>query len=81
MSDSIYKIFTSGVYIEGSEPVNIILTDGSEVDFAKGINVSEGQTINIFGQAKDSGIMDCTGADNDAAIGGSEGQSGGYRWC
>ena len=54
MVSSCYKIFNSRIFIEGNEPVNIILTDGSQVDFMKGINVAGGQKINIFGQAKDS---------------------------
>ena len=55
-----------------SGTVNIILKDGKMLDIDEGIGVEPGATLNIFGQAEDSGYLVC-GADdpNNAAIGGT----------
>ena len=55
-----------------SGTVNIIVKDGKMLEIDEGIGVEPGATLNIFGQAEDSGYLVC-GADdpNNAAIGGT----------
>ena len=57
---------------------NLILTDGFTLTVKRGINVSEGNTLNIYGQTNGTGTLLCTHALSDVAgIGGEyEGNAG-----
>ncbi|MBE6741707.1 MAG: hypothetical protein E7570_05310 [Ruminococcaceae bacterium] len=53
--------------------VNIIVPDGNYLYCDEGIIVNPGNTLNIYGQANDSGILDIFNSDNYCAgIGGSD---------
>ena len=49
--------------------VNLILTDGTTLNAQKGITVSSGSTLNIYGQASGTGQLIATGDNNAAGIG------------
>ena len=53
--------------------VNLVICDGHTVTFADGIHVPEGSTLNIYGQANDSGKLTAIVDINDnAAIGAND---------
>ena len=57
---------------------NLILCNGAHLDANKGIGVPEGASLTIWGQVGYSqGILNATGAEGCAGIGGGEGQSAG----
>lgn len=63
-----YKVFTDRVTVHGE--VNIIITDSSYVQFADGIHVSTGNTLNIYGQSRsDQALAAYADTDDNAAIG------------
>ena len=45
--------------------VNLILCDGATLTATRGIEVSEGNTLNIYGQSGDTGTLTATGEDQD----------------
>ena len=60
----------------GTDPVHLILMDGAELK-CRGITVTEGQTLNIYGQSAGTGALSISGvADNSAGIGGASGTGG-----
>ena len=59
--------------LEVAGTVNIIVPDGNYLYCDEGIIVNPGNTLNIYGQANDSGILDIFNSDNYCAgIGGSD---------
>ena len=68
--------FGSSSRVEISGEVNLILCDGRTLTCNDGINVPEGSTLNIYGQAGGTGTLIAKGDTNNcAAIGGKNGQS------
>ncbi len=57
------------------EGANILLCDGMELTCQKGIVVENGNTLNIYGQAKDSGKLISNGGEKCAGIGGDDDNS------
>ena len=54
---------------------NILLCDGKELTCKSGIVVENGNTLNIYGQAKDSGKLISNGGEKCAGIGGDDDNS------
>ena len=54
--------------------VHLILTDDCILDAKEGINLSDGNTLNIYGQSNGTGILDA-GSDYKTAIGGNPEES------
>ena len=50
--------------------VHLILADGCSLNATKGINVSDPNSLTIYGQDKGTGALTATGADWQAGIGG-----------
>ena len=74
--------FKKRVHTDGE--VNIILGDGATVDFQRGLEVSEGDTLNVYDQKQGTGklIAFCErfaqrDDQDEAAIGGDKGLDGG----
>lgn len=61
--------------------VNLILCDGATLTASKGINVTEGNTFNIYAQSAGTGALTATGADYNAGIGGNGSESGNGENC
>ncbi len=57
--------------------VHLILADGYSLTVTGGINVSEGNSLTIYGQSGGTGALIATGADGNAGIGGNNGSNGG----
>ncbi len=81
-----WYVVTSDVEIKGritvNGTVNLILCDGKTLKASKGITVSSGNTLNIYGQDKGTGELVANDADaNSAAIGGDYGSDGSNRNC
>ena len=51
--------------------VHLILADGCKLTASKGIEVSEGDSLTIYGQTNGSGALEATGESYNAGIGGS----------
>ncbi len=51
-------------------PVNLILADGCKLTVQKGIRLTEGNTLNIYGQSNNSGTIEAKGDNLCAGIGG-----------
>ena len=72
-----YVVPEGGVTVEDrikvSGNVRLILTDGAELAAKKGIEVSKGDSLTIYGQREGSGKLTADGGSNDAGIGGSYG--------
>ena len=63
-----YIVVKDRVTVHGE--VNIIITDSSYVQFADGIHVSTGNTLNIYGQSRsDQALEAIADTDDNAAIG------------
>ncbi len=60
-----------------SGEVHLILADGYTLTAEKGINVSDGNSLTIYGQSGDTGELEAIGTGNDASIGGNGGANGG----
>ena len=70
------KSYGSSSRVEISGEVNLILCDGITLTCNNGINVPEGSTLNIYGQAGGTGKLIAKGDTNNcAAIGGKNGQN------
>ena len=74
--------FKKRVHTDGE--VNIILGDGATVDFQRGLEVSEGDTLNVYDQKQGTGRMIAfcerfaqRDDQDEAAIGGDKGLDGG----
>ena len=74
--------FSSRIHTDGE--VNIILGDGATVDFQRGLEVSEGDTLNVYDQKQGTGKMIAfcerfaqRDDQDEAAIGGDKGLDGG----
>ena len=64
--------------IEVLGTVNLILADGFTLTAPKGLHVSQGVTLNIYGQTAGTGAFSATNVDyNRAAIGSNPGEDGG----
>ena len=63
------------ITMEGTS--HLIVADGAILTAEKGINVTEGDVLIIYGQSDGTGNIDATGTDDAAGIGGSSGQNGG----
>ena len=73
-----YKVFDDRVTIHGT--VNIIICEegGSYVKFEDGIHVSPGNTLNIYGQGKETQALEAFAGTNDyAGIGGNGSEGSG----
>ena len=74
--------FSGRIHTDGE--VNIILGDGATVDFKRGLEVSEGDTLNVYDQKQGTGKMIAfcerfaqRDDQDEAAIGGDKGLDGG----
>ena len=58
---------------------NLILMDGKTLTASNGINVADGNTLNIYGQSEgtSAGALVATGVGGGAGIGGDNGKAGG----
>lgn len=69
---------TNRIVVKGTaeNPTNIVLLDDARLDAAAGIEVAEGNVLNIYGQTNDTGeIVAHTDPESEnAAIGGSSGK-------
>ena len=82
MDDGLDDLYTGWYYSQGSMEfndrvtvhgeVNIILTDSSYVKFEDGIEVSSGNTLNIYGQDRDDQYLEALAESYDAAIGSDD---------
>ena len=59
--------------------VHLILADGCSLNATKGINVSDPNSLTIYGQDKGTGALTATGADWQAGIGGNSSLAAGGR--
>ena len=69
--------FTNNHRITVSGTVNLVLLGGSELKALKGITVTEGNTLNIYGEGVDFSALIATGESNQAGIGGGDHQNAG----
>ena len=67
------KNITIGSRIELIGTVNLILGDGATLTAEKGIHVTQGNTLNIFGQSEGTGTLAASSDNYYAAIGASGG--------
>ena len=52
--------------------VGLVVVDGVEINFKKGLHVGPGKKLSIFGQKNDSGILYAHAGWYDAAIGSND---------
>ena len=57
--------------------VHLILADGCKLTASNGIEVSEENSLTIYGQTNGSGALEATGYSDNAGIGGGNGSDGG----
>ena len=67
------------IYVNGTadNPTNIILFDGAVLQAAAGIELAEGNVLNIYGQSNDTGAIIASGGNDQAGIGGGSHKAGG----
>ena len=74
LEDGKWYVVNSNVTIDDritvTGTVNLILCDGYTLTASNGIKVISGNTLNIFGQASDTGALIATSTNSNAAIGG-----------
>ncbi len=63
------------ITVEGT--ANLILCDGVSLNATKGINLEEGNTLNIYAQSVGSGSITANGCEYSAGIGGVQYHTGG----
>ncbi len=76
LSDGWYAVkgdVTVSDRIKISGEVNLILTDGCKLDATQGINLPEGNTLNIYGQGGGTGKLNAIYTSDGTAIGGDSG--------
>ena len=76
LSDGWYAVkgdVTVSDRIKISGEVNLILTDGCKLDATQGINLPEGNTLNIYGQGGGTGKLNAIYTFDGTAIGGDSG--------
>lgn len=62
------------VNVQGT--VNLILADGCKLNVSRGIHLSDGNTLNIYGQSAGTGILNIQSvASDNAGIGGNNGEN------
>lgn len=61
---------TNSNRITVSGTANLILCDGAKLTASQGIQVKQGNTLNIYAQSEGTGALIANGADNCAGIGG-----------
>lgn len=64
---------SSRITVSGA--INLILADGYTLTASKGIHVTGGSSLTIWGQTDGNGALTATGGNHQAGIGGNEGQS------
>ena len=70
---SLSKDVTISDRIKISGEANLILTDGCKLDATQGINLPEGNTLNIYGQGGGTGKLNAIYTFDGTAIGGDSG--------
>ena len=68
---------TINTRVTGTGNVHLILADGYTLTASQGINVTDTNSLTIYGQAEGTGALTATGAGWQAGIGGDRQQSGG----
>lgn len=67
-----------GERVEVSGVVNLVLCDGVTLTAEKGIHVTGGNSLTIYGQEAGDGGIDANAIEDQAALGGNENEAAGY---